>query len=555
MAGIHTGKQLTVVEAQDASSVPFNPGQLIIQDNGATFYDRTSGTSVESGRSPVSSGASSSNAPFNMKGVIHSTSTMPTAPAEGDTYIFTDTQSLNGDSTLRWLNKNWTAFPANMSDFDKCTITDAPDSSTSQKALRIENYKGDPQGLIALAAAEKLIITLADNTQISAYANAKPSEREEDGVPVTYLLIRPSTISGTITDGTITSPVIIDKVFTESTAGVFLKTVIFNGDMVRYSGKYWQVIGRGGEIKFNATKYIKIDMTTEDSDIAFANLTLPFLNPYCCGAAELTFNSEGGNLSIGTFLVPDNLTKITVASNPNMLSIDALYGHKDLTIYVNNYNTCIGSIVTAKEVYDISAASPAGQGKVIELHDVALAENIAYPVQSSHCGSLFNCNIYDVRQIDHISGCYIKRYPSDTINAWMYAPATSLNVTSAINYSEDNETNGINGVNNYASYTPSVEGTPPNLTYIGINSISNFKVKQTASKWESTTTYADYPYRTYISVPFMTEEHFPYVIFDAAALASGVFDGAPVETNKNKLYIYAKSVPTFDFQIDFKAVV
>lgn len=554
MAGIHTGKQLTVVEAQDASYVPFNPGQLIIQDDGATYYDRTSGTSVEQGRASVSSGTSSDNAPFNMKGVIHSTSTMPTAPAEGDTYIFTDTQSLNGESTLGWLNKHWTAFPANMDDFDKCTITDAPDSSTSRKALRIENYKGDPQGLIALAAAEKLIITLADTTQVSVCAIAKPAEREENGVPVTYLIIIGIESGGTITDGTITSPIIIDKEYTESAAGVFLKTVIYNGDMVRYSGKYWQVIGRGGEIKFNATKYIRVGPSLGDGT-DYATRMLPQINPYCCGASELTFDTNGEPMSIDTFLVPDNLTKITIASDTTMLSIDAIYGHKDLTIYCNNFNTDIGSIVTAKEVYDISASSAAGQGKVLELHDVAMAENIAYPVQASYCGSLFNCNIYDARQIDHVSGCYIKRYPSDTINAWMYAPATSLNVTGAINYGDDNETNGVNGVNNYGSSTPSVEGTPPNLTYIGINSTSNFKVKQTASKWESTTTYTDYPYRTYISVTFMTEEHFPYVIFDSTALASGVFDGAPVETAQNKLYIYAKSIPTFDFQIDFKAVV
>lgn len=547
MAGIHTGKQLTVVEAQDASYVPFNPGQLIIEDKGAAFYDRTSGTSVESGRSAISSGASSNNAPFNMKGVIHSTSTMPTAPAEGDTYIFTDTQSLNGDSTLSWLNKNWTSFPTNMSDFDKCEIVDAPDDVSTNaytsydKALRIENYKGDPQGLTALAAAEKLIITLGD-TEVPAMAVALPAERVENEAPVTYILLAPvRTTDGlsTITNGTVNVAITLTKQFEGSSDGVALSTRIYNGDLVRYTGKYWQIIGRGGSIKFSNNKALTLSSNDTTYDV--------LQNPYNFGASSIAL---GGGVT--DYWVPDNVISISGSSSTSVSVLWNVYGHDKLRISGGDGKLAVVMLATAYSLTNVSDNWYADSDAYLTASNVGHISYCGGRIHADTCESVTNCTVSSLGNVTQVSGCELFGASIASSMVWDRIPSTSLYVTKVINSGD--VANGINGLSKYVDPNcPKVNGTPPNLTYTGIG--SQYKVLQTASKWESTTTYTDYPYRTYIDVPYMTEEHFPYVIFDPTALASGVFDGAPVETAQNKLYIYAKSIPTFDFQIDFKAVV
>ena len=540
MPGIHTGKQLSVIEVDAVSKVPFSPGQLIIQDNGDTYYDKTSGTTAENGRTAISSGGSSSaDLAFNIKGVIHSSSTMPTSPTVGDTYIFTDTQSMNGESSLNWLTKTWTSFPA---DFDSCTITSST-SATYTKALRIENYQGDPQGLIALAAAERLIIPLSDGTEIYAIAAAKPAEQEENGKPVTYILLSPVSTTTAIVDGTITSTISISNYFplgSSDKAGVSLKTAVYNGDLIRYTGKYWQVIGRGGEVTFDSHKSISID-SADDLNSGV------LVNPYSFGAQYITIGYTG---ITSDYYVPANVQRISASSATAGVSIANIYGHDQLYVDGKSGGLLVGTIRSARSVTGFDNYL-AGKDN-LELSSVGKVIDNQAAISANACSRIINCNIKQVEDVSEMSGCSLLNISS--LCLWKNTSLSSVTVSNLLNTGSTD--NSINGLSKYPTTPnkPTVLGTPPNITYIGIG--STCKVLHTASKWETgLTTYTNYPCRTYIDVPYMTADHFPYVIFDSVALASGVFDGAPVETVENKLYIYAKSVPTFDFQIDFKAVV
>lgn len=68
------------------------------------------------------------------------------------------------------------------------------------------------------------------------------------------------------------------------------------------------------------------------------------------------------------------------------------------------------------------------------------------------------------------------------------------------------------------------------------------------SAWISDSTYTGWSYKADILLAGITEEHIPFVTFDAIDASSGNF--APVsDSHSGGIYIYAKNIPSDNLQI------